>query len=132
MTAAEFDGLLNAHAYLSVERPPAPWTPRADLEAFTRMLGEMIAAALVQNGGVLATLTLNVSNVVVEAEASGPIPEGEFVAVTIRGGGAWENDGALPDVEQAAAAAGSAYVYSRALGDDEGSVTVLMPVDRST
>jgi hypothetical protein len=131
VTAAEFDGLLNAHAYLRVERPPAPWTPASDLEPFTRMLGEMIATGLVRNGGILEELTLNVSNVVVEAEAADPFPEGKFVAVTIRGSGAWGSDRSLEAVQQGATAAGSSYLYSRMLSEDEGSVTVLMPVQHS-
>ncbi len=69
MDAAEFDGLLNAHAYLRVERPPEPWTPAAGLEPFTRMLGELIVAGLARNGGVLAALTLNVSDAVVGARS---------------------------------------------------------------
>ena len=137
MTAAELDGLLNAHAYLRVERPPTLWPPDSELEPFTRLLGEMIAAGLVRNGGVLAELTLNVSNVVIEPEVAGPLPAGEFVAVTIRGQGDWKPEtswtaparsgAVLKSVQEAASAAGAAHLYSRVLGDDDGSVTVLLP-----
>ena len=47
----------------------------------------MIAAGLVRNGQELGEITLNVSNVTVEAAAAGPMPAGDFVAVTIRSGG---------------------------------------------
>jgi hypothetical protein len=88
MLADELDGLLNAHAFLSVERPPSIWAPSTDLESFLCLLGEMIAAGLVQNGGSLSEVVLNVSNVVVEPEASSEfLPPGEFVALTIRSGG---------------------------------------------
>ena len=113
------------------------WVPDAELDAFTRMLGELISAGLVRNGGELAELTLNVSNVSVEAEQSGSLPEGEFVAVTIRGSGSWDPEttwssgapatGALEPAKAAAESAGAVYLYSRVLGDGEGSLTVLVP-----
>ena len=87
MTIAELDGVLNAHAYLRVERPPSLWAPQSELEPFVRMLGELIVVGLLRNGNVLAELTLNVSNVVIEPAAAGPMPAGVFVAVTIRGRG---------------------------------------------
>jgi hypothetical protein len=137
MTAAEFDGLLNAHAYLRVERPPRVWSPDAELEMFTPMLGELISAGLVRNGGALAELTLNVSNVSVERDQAGPLPEGAFVSVTISGSGSWAPEttwtpgmpttGTFGSAKQAADLAGAVYLYSRVLGDDGGSVTVLLP-----
>jgi hypothetical protein len=48
--ASELDGILNAHAFLQVERPPELWAATAELESFIRLLAEMIAAALVRNG----------------------------------------------------------------------------------
>jgi hypothetical protein len=86
---SELDGILNAHAFLRVERPPELWATSVELEPFIRLLGEMIAAALVRNGHKLEEITLNVSNVVVEPEAAGPAPEGDHVAVTIRSRGDW-------------------------------------------
>jgi hypothetical protein len=137
MTAAELDGLLNAHAYLQVERPPALWAPDSELEPFIRMLGELIVVGLLRNGGILGELTLNVSNVVVEPAAAGALPSGEFVAVTIRGQGDWKPEtswtaparpgAVLRSAQEAAAKAGALHLYSRVLGDDEGSVTVLLP-----
>src|SRR6266545_960308 len=63
MLASELEGILNAHAFLRVERPPVLWETDVDLEAFIRALGEMIAAGLVRNGQELSEITLNVSNV---------------------------------------------------------------------
>jgi hypothetical protein len=132
--ADELAGVLNAHAFLRVERPPELWAPRAELEPFVRLLGELIAAALARNGGQLSEVTLNVANVVAEPAAAGAVPAGEFVAVTARGRGDWSPqvtwrpsaDAQLvgPDLDAAAAAAGAVYGYSRVLAAGEGSVTV--------
>jgi hypothetical protein len=136
MTASELEGLLRAHSFLKVERPPELWEPDAELEPFIRLLGEMIAAGLVRNGQELGEITLNVSNVTVEASAAGPMPMGEFVAVTIRSSGDWSpeatwdpaapHDGSLvsSNLEAALTAASAAWAYARDLGG-EGSVTVL-------
>jgi hypothetical protein len=138
MLANEFQALLNAHPYLRVERPSTVWTPEAELEPFIRLLGEMIAAGLARNGQQLAEITLNVSNVTVEPRAAGPIPEGDFVAITIRSTGDWSPETSWQphaepapqlvsrDLESAARVAGVAYGYTRALPDDEGSVTVFL------
>jgi hypothetical protein len=58
-----------------------------------RLLGEMIAAAL-SRGTPLTEVALNVSNVTVEvddseAELTQQPPVGDFVALTIAGGGDW-------------------------------------------
>jgi hypothetical protein len=99
----------------------------------------MIAAGLVRNGQELGEITLNVSNVTVEAEAAGPMPAGDFVAVTIRSGGDWspetswdpaaaEHDVSLVsrDVEAALSRASAAWACTRQVGE-EGSVTVFFP-----
>ena len=101
------------------------------------MLGELIVVGLGRNGNVLPELTLNVANVTVEPAAAGAIPVGEFVAVTIRGRGDWapettwtartDVDQILESAKRAAQVAGAAHLYSRVLGTDEGSVTVLLP-----
>jgi hypothetical protein len=135
LTASELEALLSAHAFLHVERPTELWAPASGLEAFIRLLGELIAAGLVRNGQDLGGLTLNVANVTVPAEAADPIPAGDFVAVTIRGAGDWSPEASWPrderfvstDLPGAAAAAGAAYGYSRAFDDRSGSVTVLVP-----
>jgi hypothetical protein len=41
MLATELEGLLNAHAFMRVERPPELWAPQGELEPFVRLLGEM-------------------------------------------------------------------------------------------
>jgi hypothetical protein len=139
MLSTELDGILNAHVFLRVERPPVLWETDVDLEAFIRALGETIAAGLVRNGQELSEITLNVSNVTVEPEAAGPMPVGDFVAVTIRSGGDWSpettwdpdarHDGSLVghDLETALTTASAAWAYTRELGADAGSVTILYP-----
>jgi hypothetical protein len=138
VTISELEGLLRAHSFLKVERPPELWEPVVELEPFIRLLGEMIAAGLVPNGQELGEITLNVSNVVVDESAAGPMPMGEFVAVTIKSAGDWspettwdpadEHDGSLVShgLENALSVASAAWAYTRELGD-EGSVTVLIP-----
>jgi hypothetical protein len=136
MRPGELEGILNAHAFLRVERPPELWAPDAELELFVRALGEMISVGLARNGLRLAELTLNVSNVVVESDGPGSITPGDYVAVTIRGSGDWRPEAewkragaersplVTSDLDAAVAAAGAAYGYSRVLGEGEGSVTV--------
>jgi hypothetical protein len=138
VTTSELEGLLRAHSFLKVERPPALWEPDVELEPFIRLLGEMIAGGLVRNGQELGEITLNVSNVVVDDAAAGPMPMGEFVALTIRSAGDWspettwdpvaEQDGSLVshDLENALNVASASWAYTRELGN-EGSVTVLFP-----
>jgi len=132
----DLDGPLRAQTAVKVERPPSLWQADTEVEPFLALLGELIALEL-GRGNELAGLTLNVANVVVEQdEEDGSIPEGEFVAITVRGGGTWDDDtwrpgtelstDALREVVPAAEAAGAVYVYSRNLGD-EGSVTVFLP-----
>lgn len=136
MLVHELEGVLNAHAFLQVERPPELWGMAVEVEAFLRVLGELIAAGLVRNGQELSELTLNVSNVVVEPSAAGSVPEVEFVALTIRSRGDWSPEAtwqpspdiprALVNLDLAAAltAADAACAYTRVLREGEGSVTV--------
>jgi hypothetical protein len=81
-----------------------------------------------------------VSNVVVDPDEDDGevewIPDGEYVAITVRGAGAWDDDtwragqgpttGLLCNVGPAADAAGAVYAYTRDLVP-EGSVTALLP-----
>jgi len=132
---SELEGLLNAHAFLRVERPPELWAPNADLEPFVRLLGEMISAALVRNGGLLGEVILNVANVTVEPDA-GAVPPGDFVSVTIKSAGDWSPESTwLPDagggpdligadLDAAARTAGAVYGYARVLDGGTGSVTL--------
>jgi hypothetical protein len=135
----DLEAHLRSHAFMKVERPPLMWSPDTEDEPFLLMLGEMIALGL-GRGTELADLTLNISNVTVDPDAEDDegeaIPDGDYVAVTVRGAGVWEDDlwrtgqgsttGLLGSVRPAAEAAGAVYAYTRNLGS-EGSVTALLP-----
>ena len=135
----DLEAHLRSHAFMKVERPPLMWSPDTEDEPFLLMLGEMIALGL-GRGTELADLTLNISNVTVDPDAEDDegeaIPEGDYVAITIRGAGVWEDHlwragqgpttGLLVNVGPAANAAGAVYAYTRNLGS-EGSVTALLP-----
>jgi hypothetical protein len=134
----DLDGQLRAQSSLKVERPPLLWEAETEVEPFLALLGQMIALGL-GRGNELEDLTLNVSNVVVEPDEDDEelewIPGGEYVAITVRGAGAWDDDtwragqgptmGSLRDVGTAAAAAGAVFAYARDLAP-EGSVTALL------
>jgi hypothetical protein len=135
----DLEAHLRSHAFMKVERPPLMWSPDTEDEPFLLMLGVMIALGL-GRGTELADLTLNISNVTVDPDAEDEegeaIPDGDYVAVTGRGAGVWEDDlwrasqgatpGLLGNVGPAAEAAGAVYAYTRNLGS-EGSVTALLP-----
>jgi hypothetical protein len=132
----DLDGQLRAQSAVKVERPPTLWEADTEIEPFIALLGQLIALGL-GRGNELAELSLNVANVVVEPDdEEGSIPQGEFVAITVRGGGSWDDEtwrpGSEPatetlrEVGPAAEAAGVVYGYSRNLGG-EGSVTVFLP-----
>jgi hypothetical protein len=131
------DHLLRAHAYLRTEAPPEPWQPEADDERLFPLLGEMIVAGL-SRGNELGAITLAVANVVISPEAAGRIPEGELVAITIRGAGDWtpertwsRSGGAEPspfwsaDLEAALEGSDAVHAYLRQTSPEEGSITVL-------
>jgi hypothetical protein len=132
----ELGPLLRAHGFLQVERPPEVWDVDADDELLIRMLGEMIAAALVR-GTELGDVVLRADNVTA-TEADGALPGGEYVALGIEGSGDWApevvwrpDDPYAPvlvgaDLDAAARAAGVRWAYTRAFPTD-GSVTVLLP-----
>ncbi len=133
----DVESVLRAHPFLRTEAPPEPWQPEADDEAFFPLLGEMIAAGLAR-GNELGDLTLSFANVAVQPSAAGPIPEGEHVAVTIRGRGDWSPErtwsregGASPppfvttDLETAAMNSGAVFAYTRQFAAGEGSITTL-------
>jgi|SRR5688572_2101238 len=141
--------LLNAHAYLRVERPLELWAAAVDDFALVRVLGEMIAAAL-GRGAELGEVVLRVNNVTVGAgdpsardgegdgddPAGAPVP-GDYVALSILGWGDWHPEmlwrpeaggGAVllnSHLDEAARAAGIPFAYSRSEGDG-GSVTVFL------
>ena len=128
--------LLRAHGFMKVEYPPQMWDADTEDEDFLRVLGEMIAIGL-GRGNEPADLMINVSNVTAEAdEEGGWIPPGDYVAVSVRGAGTWDEDvwragqasaaGLLSNVGPAADTAGAVFAYTRNLGSG-GSVTALFP-----
>jgi hypothetical protein len=136
----DLDALLTAHAFLRVERPPELWEVDVGDESFIRMLGEMIVVGLLHHD-ILAGLTLNASNVTVDGVGLDGIVAGDYVAITVRGPGAWEGDVTWtpasaeplwsPDLDTAVRAASGSFAYLRRLGAGEGSITVCIPRCRS-
>jgi hypothetical protein len=132
----DLDALLNAHAFMRVERPPLLWTVDVLDEPLIRMLGELIVVGLLHHD-VLGELTLNASNVSVEGEPPEGVAAGDYVAITIAGPGEWERDMAWtpasseafwsPDLDAAIRAASASFAYVRQLPDAEGSITVWIP-----
>ena len=131
----DLDALLNAHAFMRVERPPSLWEVGVEDEPFSRMLGEMIVAGLLHHD-VLAELTLNASNVTVGIDGPDGVGSGDYVAVSIKGRGQWETDArwtpastepfGSPDLDAAVRAASASFASRRRLGYDEGSITVFI------
>jgi len=129
----KLDGIVRAHEFMHIERPPVLWEADTEDEVFIRLLGEMIAFALQRNPDVSA-LTLSVANVVVDSHAARErMPAGEYLAVTVRGPGTgtpelvWEPTspltfGPFGDLDHAALKSQAVWVYSRNLGE-EGSIT---------
>ena len=132
----DLDALLNAHAFMRVERPPLLWQVDVLDEPFIRMLGELIVVGLLHHD-VLAELTLNASNVSGEGEPPEGVPAGDHVAITILGPGDWEQDAVWTpasteplwsaDVDAALRAASASFAYLRTLGEDGGSITAWFP-----
>jgi hypothetical protein len=133
----QLDGYLRAHGFMVVERPPVVWEVDCSDTPFLHLLGEMIVMGLLR-GTPLPALVLNVSNVSVGPDAADDrMPEGEFVAVSVRGGGVWGPDvswapgedaaGPLCSLEDVLPGAGASFAYVRVLGPDEGSVTAWLP-----
>ena len=135
----DLDALLRAHAFMRVERPPELWQVDVDDEPFIRMLGEMVVVGLLHHD-VLAELTLNASNVTVGDDGPDGVVPGDYVAITVRGPGAWERDQAWTpssseplwsaDLDAAARAASVVYAYLRRPSPGEGSITVFIPRSR--
>jgi hypothetical protein len=103
---------------------------------FIRMLGEMIVVGLLHHD-VLADLTLNASNVTVGDDGPDGVAPGDYVAMTVRGPGAWEVDRSWTptstephwsaDLDAAVRAASASFGYLRSSGQEEGSITVFIP-----
>ena len=110
-----------------------------DDEPFIRMLGEMIVVGLLHHD-VLAELTLNASNVTIGDDGPDGIAPGDYVAVTVRGPGAWERDQTWTpssseplwsaDLDAAFRAASVVFASLRRPDPDEGSITVFIPRSR--
>ena len=136
----KFDSLLRAHGFMKTERPPEMWEAETEDVHFIPLLGEMIAAGI-GGGSLLEELTLNVSNVVVQLDASEEVeqgrlpPEGEYVAVTVRGRTDLGPDdswfpghvgyGLLGRLGPRLTDSGACYAYVRRLSQ-EGSITVFL------
>jgi len=132
----DLEAPLREQASVKVERPPALWQADTEVGPFLALLGELIALGL-GRGNELDGLTLNAANVVVEPDdEEGSVPEGEFVAITVRGSGSWDDEvwrvgqrpttGPFEGLGPAAERAGAVYAYTRDLGH-AGSVTVFLP-----
>jgi hypothetical protein len=129
----DLEAVLNAHAFMRVERPPLLWEVDVLDEPFIRMLGELIVVGLLHHD-VLGELTLNASNVTVEGEPPEGVEAGDYVAITIAGPGSWERDAAWTpasseplwsvDLDAALRGASASFAYLRRLGDEGGSITV--------
>jgi len=132
----KLDGIIRAHEFMHIERPPILWEADTQDEVFIRLLGEMISFAL-QRSRDVSSLTLNVSNVVVDPAASNDrTPAGEYLAVTVRGPGPgtpeliWGPNapltfGPFGYLDEAASKARAVLVYTRDLGE-EGSITTFL------
>jgi hypothetical protein len=135
----DLQALVRAHGFMRTEAPPEIWEADTQDEPFLKMLGEMIVIGL-GRGNDLAELVLNVSNVTIEPdedlEDRAWAEPGDYVAITVRGAGTWEDDvwragqgptkGLLVHVGPAADDAGAVVAYTRNLRG-EGSVTALVP-----
>jgi hypothetical protein len=132
----DLDALLTAHGFMRVERPIELWQVDVEDEPFIRMLGELIVVGLLHHD-VLAELTLNASNVTVGDDASDGVAPGDYVAMSVRGPGAWEGDqtwtprSTVPlwsaDLDAAVRAASVSFGYLRRPSSNEGSITVFIP-----
>jgi hypothetical protein len=131
----KIDALLRAHSFMRVERPPSLWEADADDECFVPLLGEMIVVGLTR-GNKLEDLSLLASNVVVEADTANDIPQGEYVALSVKGRGDWSPEwrwrpgDPFPGSPYAGfdrlASSGVSFAYAR-VEKDGGSVTVFLP-----
>jgi hypothetical protein len=133
------DALLRSHGFMRVERPPELWEAETEDTTLIPLLGEMIASRLAL-GGKLEELTLNANNVVVrkddfDDEGYDPAP-GEYVALTVMGEGAPEEDvtwsprraaraGPVQRLADRLAAAKAQYAYTRSF-DGKGTITVFL------
>lgn len=123
---------------MRVQQPPELWAVAVEDDgALIRVLGEQIVVGLLR-GNELGELILNASNIAVEEDAaSEALPEGEYVGLTVLGGGEWPEEIVwvpgytieAPDFVNLGIAlrqSEAVFAYSRVL-DDGGSITVVYP-----
>lgn len=125
----KLDALLGRFPALKLERPPLLWEAETVEASLVELIEALVAAT--------AADTLNVNNMVVEPDEDQdrgphPMPEGEFVAVTVSGSDGSEPDGTWPGkskllarLERELVYAGAQYAYVRSI-HGRGSVTVLL------
>jgi len=123
---------------MRVQRPPELWSVAVEDDgALIRVLGEQIVIGLLR-GNELGDLILNASNIEVGADgASEALPQGEYVALTVLGGGEWPPEVVwVPGYSIEAAdfvnlgislrQSEAVFAYSRVLTDG-GSISVVYP-----
>jgi hypothetical protein len=132
----KLDDFLRAHEFMRVERPPELWEINCeDDTAFVNVLGETIVVGLL-HGNELADMVLNASNVTIDESAgSQNLRSGDYVALTVRGRGEWEDGrwypgaedvpGDLAKLREPFEVARVPHAYTRDLGAEGGSITVL-------
>jgi hypothetical protein len=111
------------------------WEAAVEDVRFVPLLGEMIVVGLTR-GNKLEELTLLAANVVVEADAAGDVPQGDYVAISVKGRGDWAPEwrwrpgDPFPGSPYAnfdrLATSGVVFAYGRVEGAG-GSVTVFLP-----
>ena len=129
------DALLNAHAYLRIERPPVLWEADIADTMLIPLLGEALVQLLV-GGASLHEITLSAANVSVTEEARGSLAPGDYVSLTVSGladlGGdaRWPDDprfgGLSADLVDRLVASGVVHAYARQIGAT-GSITLFIP-----
>lgn len=85
----QFDTFLRDHAFMKRQTPPVLWEADADQARLNALVDAVLEAAS-SRGAAVSDLTLNLSNVVVDAPEEGDEPgngpePGDYVAVTIGG-----------------------------------------------
>ena len=133
------EALLRAHGFMKVERPPELWEADTEDVRLLPLLGEMLAAGL-GSGAPLEELTLNASNVVVQADESEESPQiprpGEYVALTVSGHsdfgpddtwfpGSAPGQSVLARLREPLETAGAKYAYVRRI-PPRGSCTIFL------
>jgi hypothetical protein len=129
----KLDGLLCAHSFMAIERPPLLWEADTVDVRLVPLLGEMIVVGL-RRGNELTQLTLNASNVTVGEDGPPGVAPGDYVALTVKGSGDWRPEWVWPPgtdagdkvygyVQGRLANSGAVNAYARAF-KEWGSLTV--------